>query len=177
MKSIMEMTAPARFWAKVNKTETCWLWTAARDGNGGYGVFHPTKKLSVRAHRWSWEERNGPIPTGLFVCHKCDVTACVRPAHLFLGTKADNNADMKAKGRHAHGERMGTSKLSSKQVIKIRDLYRKGSGVKAIAHRIGTSHSTVSMIVQGVTWRHLLRPYDTAIAVGRKTSRGPSKLL
>ncbi len=174
MKSTMEITAPARFWAKVNKTETCWLWTAAIDGNGGYGVFHPTKKLSTRAHRWSWAETNGPIPEGLFVCHKCDVPTCVRPDHLFLGTKAENNADMIAKGRHAVGEQRG-SKFTSKQVLRMRDMYNSGKTIAQISRAFSHNHSNISQIVQGVTWKHLLRPID--LDRGRKTSMGPPKSL
>src|SRR3990167_9586370 len=85
-----------RFWNRVNKTATCWLWTASC--NKGYGQMWDGKKIRS-THRLSWEMANGPITDGLCVLHKCDVRACVCPSHLFLGTVADNQTDMKKKGR------------------------------------------------------------------------------
>lgn len=102
-----------RFWAKVNKTDGCWLWTGAthRQGTGKtHGVFSWSGKQST-AHRFSWELHFGPIPEGLNVLHNCpngDEPHCVNPAHLWLGTLADNNRDMFAKGRGAVGERHGS---------------------------------------------------------------------
>ena len=79
-----------RFWSKVNKTESCWLWMASTVWNG-YGRFRVGSTLQ-RAHRISWELYNGPIPDGLSILHSCDTPACVRPDHLFLGTQEDNPA-------------------------------------------------------------------------------------
>lgn len=86
-----------RFWALVEKTDSCWLWTGST-WDHGYGEF---KVLGERvlAHRYSYELANGPIPDARLVCHKCDVPLCVRPDHLFLGTAGDNNRDAAAKGR------------------------------------------------------------------------------
>lgn len=90
-----------RFWSKVNKTPTCWLWIGAtcNFGYGKIGIGGRKNRKLKDSHRLSWEIHNGIIPLGLCVLHKCDVPSCVNPAHLFLGTKKDNAADAVQKGR------------------------------------------------------------------------------
>lgn len=97
-----------RFWAKVTRSASCWLWTASTT-QAGYGQIQ-ARRISSRpllAHRVSWELRNGPIPAGQHVLHKCDTPSCVRPDHLFLGTQRDNNRDRDTKGRTARGGKNG----------------------------------------------------------------------
>jgi hypothetical protein len=90
-------TFEGRFWAKVDRGDSCWLWTGVRDHNG-YGQIVQDGKLR-QAHRVAWELANGPIEDGLYVCHQCDVKACVRADHLFLGTQSDNMRDYADKRR------------------------------------------------------------------------------
>jgi hypothetical protein len=98
-------TLEERFWAKVHKTDGCWLWTGGH--SHGYGNLARTKQEGpILAHRYSYELAYGSFPAELHVLHTCDTPRCVRPDHLFLGTHQDNIADMARKGRRAQGEKV-----------------------------------------------------------------------
>jgi hypothetical protein len=151
-----------RFWGKVDIREPgeCWPWKGGI-GKGGYGRFTLPGHFGkmVQAHRMADELANGPIPNGLFVCHKCDNPPCCNPSHLFRGTHAENLADMTQKGRRvsipsrASGERNGGSKLSDMDVRCVRRLRDIGLSQRAIGLRMGISQSQVGRIVRAEQWR------------------------
>ncbi len=91
-----------RFWARVEKTQTCWIWKGGTSGSG-YGQLRIQRKLrqkSLLAHRVAWVlSQTDPIPPSIQVLHRCDNPRCVNPDHLFLGTQYDNMQDMIKKGR------------------------------------------------------------------------------
>ena len=91
------MTVAARLWKRVERTPGCWLWTGYRRTTG-YGRIGFRGRIDY-AHRVAWVVAKGEIPDGMCVLHKCDNPACVRPAHLWLGTQRENMIDKGRKGR------------------------------------------------------------------------------
>lgn len=143
-----------RFWRKVQKTETCWLFMG-RLNEDGYGVFSVNRR-SKHAHRVSFELTYGPLSSGLFACHHCDVRPCVRPDHLFKGTAADNTADMIQKGRQRWcvGETNGQSKLSAATVEEIRRLVAAGQARQVdIVRDFRLSPAHVHRLIYGKAWK------------------------
>jgi hypothetical protein len=154
---------------EINSLFDCWIWIGATDLKG-YGKIYIGERASpaMAAHRVSWELHCGPIPEGLNVLHRCDNPPCVNPSHLFLGTIADNNADMDAKGRRVskprfgprppeqilRGDRHPMAKLTAVQVFQIRERLTAGQQGKIIAIDFGISADTVSRIKIGRTWKH-----------------------
>lgn len=134
----------------------CWEWIGSKFG--GYGMVWIEEGRNIGAHRFSWEAFKGPIPEGMFVCHHCDNRKCVNPNHLFLGTHADNMADMDKKNRRGtlRGNACPWKKLSSNAVATIKDLLlKKAASRKVLAEQYGVSESTIYDIVNNKTWRHV----------------------
>ena len=151
-----------RFWQKVDKANgenACWEWTAYI-GYGGYGRFWIRGKGVIHAHRAAYEILCGPIPEGMFVCHHCDNPSCVNPAHLFLGTEADNVHDMWNKGRGLpprprpqDGEGNNRAALSEADVLEIRAMRATtGATYAVIARRFPVGEQAVGKIIRGERW-------------------------
>jgi hypothetical protein len=104
----------ARFWDKtIQMPNGCIKWGGASNNRGirgvGYGLFKiPKTRKNITAHRLAYILANGEIPEGQWVLHKCDNPKCVNADHLFLGTAADNVADMDSKGRRVNADNSGT---------------------------------------------------------------------
>lgn len=154
-----------RFWARVSKSENCWLWTGAVNARG-YGSLSNGVRV-VGAHVYSYEIYYGPVPAGMCVCHHCDNPPCVRPDHLFLGTYTENALDCSRKGRANgsarahHGEDHGRAKLTWEQVCEIRRRHPKppGRGIRSsesmlkTAAEFGINSGHISAIVAGRSWQ------------------------
>lgn len=147
-----------RFWEKVNvqSDDECWEWLGATTG-AGYGHFKlrkDGKAWEESAHRFSYEIHNGPIPPGGVICHSCDNPPCVNPGHLFLGTYADNTADMIKKGRAntPTGERSGHAKLTWDDVENIR-ANATNLTEQELGDLFGVGQPAINGIIGGKTWK------------------------
>lgn len=144
-----------RFWSCVQFTDGCWVWTASRH-KFGYGWFRLGGKLRT-AHTVAFEDFHGPIPAGMEVCHHCDNPPCCRPDHCFIGTQADNMADMWNKLRGARGSTNGQAKLTESDIPMIVELYNGGLTQVEIGRRYGVDYYTIGKILRGLDWKHVPR--------------------
>jgi HNH endonuclease len=152
----MKLTIQERFLAKISRDADrgCWLWIGMTDPSG-YGITHINRR-KLGAHRAAWKLFRGEIARGLFVCHTCDVRACVNPEHLFLGTAADNAQDMIGKHRNPRGEKHPLAKLTAEQVSRIKAmLVEDRFYMTEIALQFGVSATAIWSIKSGKTWRHI----------------------
>jgi hypothetical protein len=131
----------------------CILFTGCKD-TGGYGLKRYKNKL-YKAHRFVWIQTFGEIPDGLFVCHKCDVRACINPEHLFLGTNSDNMKDMYSKGRgnNLRGDNNPCAKLTKEQVNEIRVLLTYPITLTQIASKYNVDRSLIGLIKANKIWK------------------------
>ena len=163
----------ARFASKTRRWGNgCLIWTGARSrAIRGYGVTQWCGK-KISSHRLAWILANGKIPDGKFICHSCDITACVNINHLFLGGPKENSTDMVRKGRQATGKRNGaytkpgsvlrgdnhgSSRLTERDVREILSVYKgKSHGlIRGLAKKYGVGRGAIGDIISGRTWRHV----------------------
>lgn len=160
----------AHFWSKVDKSggpDACWEWTENRtkEGYGRFSIRERGGPVKTRfASRVAFELTNGPIPAGMFVCHRCDNPPCCNPAHLFAGTPNDNVQDAIRKGRMRHvgvpGSRHPRAKLTEEQAADIWVRANMGERGVALAAEYGISISVVSRIKNGGAWKHVVAPSE-----------------
>lgn len=160
-------TVRERFLSKVSVTTEHDLWTGPFDQDGyGMFMFHDGARWrSRRAPRVAWTLFVGPIPAGLWVLHHCDTPACVRIAHLFLGTAKQNTEDMWTKGRAKPTRPVHTSDGTKSHFAKLDDasvriiLVDHAAGVSQceLARRFHVHHQTIWNIVHKKNWKHLTR--------------------
>lgn len=134
----------------VRDANGCLIWQGAKLPFG-HGTLQ-YNNIKTKAHRVAWELANGPIPAGKIICHRCDVPSCINVDHLFLGTQADNIADMMRKGRGVapNGEKNGKARLTAAQVDAIVADPRRQID---IAKDYGIKQPQVSRIKRGQTWQ------------------------
>jgi hypothetical protein len=130
----------------------CWIWQGSKHRQG-YGSLRYKRKYSL-VHRIAWEVYIGDIPKGMKVCHKCDMTSCCNPKHLFLGTQKDNVKDGANKGRYDNrklGKRR--NKLIFEQVEEIKKLNSHGMTRKELQLKFEVGQTCIAKILNGVSWK------------------------
>lgn len=130
----------------------CTEWLGARNRQGYGRIVRGDNQMA--AHRVSYELHKGPIPDGLLIRHTCDNPPCVNPDHLLIGTVRDNSQDSIERGRHAHGETAGPTKLNEDQVKEIIQLKGRMTQ-REIGELYGISREAVSGIHTRRNWKHL----------------------
>lgn len=133
-----------KFWPQVHKGERCWIWMGAKH-RYGYGACHDTYG-DTRAHRVAWLYTHGPIPTGKVVCHHCNTKLCVNPAHLYLGTQAENMADAQRDG-------LTGGRLSPDDVRSIR---ASDEDWNELAKKHGVDRNAIWALKTGRKWKHVV---------------------
>jgi hypothetical protein len=158
MRSVRGRTVKERFEEKFIRSDGCWEWIGGV-GSHGYGNFSANGKIST-SHRFSYEYFVGPIPASLVVCHSCDNRTCVNPAHLFVGTMAENNADRDSKGRarnglNPKGEDSPHATITATTALRIRELASQSMKKIDIARSLNLSPYIVYDVCSCRTWMHI----------------------
>jgi hypothetical protein len=148
------LTLRERFDTYTKRADGCWEWLGYRDPNG-YGRLNVGGR-PILASRVSYLLHYGDVPGGKYVCHKCDNPPCVNPEHLFLGTQADNVADMQAKGRARKRGLPGVSHHAAKLTDdRVRAIRSSDASDAALAKEFGVTRATIHAVRHRRTWTHV----------------------
>lgn len=146
----------SRLWPRVNIVDSnaCWEWQGSKTA-AGYGLL-TIKYKNYYAHILAWElSNNQKAPKGSHICHTCDNPSCCNPKHLFLGNAKINRQDAIEKGRDVRGEQHTSAKLTSGNVLEIRELAKQGISHSEIARRFKVSRGAIVDIIYRRTWTHI----------------------
>src|SRR5437870_4769134 len=147
-----------KFWLKIDRSlglgpnGDCWHWIGGLTSQG-YGNFMVGRR-NVKSHRLAFFLVTGKWST-LFLCHKCDNPICCNPDHFFEGTHRNNEDDKVAKCRQLRGEQNAGARLTSDQVLAIREAYKHGDSQKCLGSRYGVSGTAIGFIVKRKLWKHI----------------------
>ena len=184
VKGYQVVPVEQRFFEKVIKTDSCWIWIGANDGRG-YGIFWINGK-DKRATHASLEIHGRQVEKGMVVCHKCDNPRCVNPDHLFAGTMKENMVDSLLKKRHwkfskqetvKFGEEHPNSKLTEADVLSILNLSKTLSR-EELARKYNVSKTTIGYIVRGKAWVSVYKkwlPGEEVVEVKHERSEDKTK--
>lgn len=148
------LARPHLLWSNVERSSDCWLWSKSVN-DSGYGSIR-LGSTGILAHRAAYFLSVGSLAASRCICHECDTPRCCRPGHLFVGTHAENMADMRAKGRRRSigvGEANGRAKLSTELVKSIRERRLSGASLYELAGAFGVGLSTISRACRGENWK------------------------
>lgn len=140
-----------RFWAKVVKTDGCWLWTGSSVADGSYGQMRwggEAQAPKMLAHRISYEMVHGPVFDGMVVMHSCDNPKCVNPDHLSAGFPSDNALDCVSKGRWRRGS---NDPIPEEKKTAVLELLASGVSKKSAARLVGISRTSVARLAKSAT--------------------------
>lgn len=138
------------FYSMPEPNSGCTLWLGPISSTG-YGRMYQAGR-EIGAHCVAYEFAKGPLPEGMFVCHRCHLLSCVNPDHLYAGTHDDRMANRVARGNHMFGERHGRAKITEAEALFIKEAPGKQGDIAA---KFGISQAGVWAIKAGVNWKFL----------------------
>jgi hypothetical protein len=135
----------------------CWIWMGST-GRNGYGQIHERrnrKQIAFAVHRLAWELHCGKIPTGMLICHRCDIKTCINPDHLFLGSYADNINDSIKKGRRTYNNSGTKNPRAKLNLSNVREIRASKEKIQKLADKYGVNNTQISRIRLYKTWRDI----------------------